>query len=64
MINFAGKGVKWGSGRPDRHPAWSRIPLLWALYTGATGVDLSQVRETIAQRPVYHRGLGCEPYGC
>ena len=40
VINFAGKGVRWGSGRPDRHPAWSRIPLLWALYTGGKGVEL------------------------
>ena len=40
VINFEGKAVTFGSGRPDRHPAWSRIPLLWALYTGATGVEL------------------------
>lgn len=39
VINFEGKAVKFGSGRPDRHPAWSRIPLLWALYTGAKGVE-------------------------
>ena len=36
VINFEGKAVKFGSGRPDRHPAWSRIPLLWALYTGCS----------------------------
>ena len=35
-----GKGVDFGSGRLVRHPAWSRVALLWNLYTSGTGADL------------------------
>ena len=29
-----------GSGRPRRHPAWARVPLLQLLYSGGIGADL------------------------
>lgn len=40
VVDFEGKSVTMGSGRPYRHPAWSRVPLLWLLYTGGLGADL------------------------
>lgn len=32
-------GVFFGGGRPNRHPAWGRVPLLWNLYTSGPGSE-------------------------